>query len=190
MQSPDESFQELLLRLEQGRRLDNAGDDPIFYLIYSPALMLDIKRKIRTWTVKLQHAGWNPSVMSMAETVSDILGNHDLRDVCLEAEQDDPLNFPLINGTLASVLIDGEALLNRIRSRLKELEAGERNLLLITDVEALHPYLRIGTIEANLAGKFAVPTVILYPGTRSGRFSLSFLGMYPEDGNYRSVHIG
>ena len=63
-------------------------------------------------------------------------------------------------------------------------------LLLVTDLEALHPYLRIGTIEGQLSGKFCVPTVFLYPGVRTGKTKLSFLGFYPEDGSYRSVHIG
>jgi len=47
-----------------------------------------------------------------------------------------------------------------------------------------------GSLEQRLQGKFTVPTVILYPGKRAGRTSLRFLGIYPEDGNYRSVHIG
>jgi hypothetical protein len=54
----------------------------------------------------------------------------------------------------------------------------------------LHPYLRIGAIEQRLQGKVTVPVVILYPGTRRGQTNLSFLGIYPEDGNYRSIHIG
>ena len=32
--------------------------------------------------------------------------------------------------------------------------------------------------------------VFLYPGFRTGETKLKFLGFYPEDGNYRSVHIG
>ena len=39
-------------------------------------------------------------------------------------------------------------------------------------------------------GKFHIPTVFLYPGTRTGKTRLRFLGFYPEDGNYRSVHVG
>jgi hypothetical protein len=63
-------------------------------------------------------------------------------------------------------------------------------LLLVTDLEALHPFLRIGAIESQLQGKFHVPTVFLYPGVRTGKTRLKFLGFYPEDGNYRSVHVG
>jgi len=61
---------------------------------------------------------------------------------------------------------------------------------LVTDLEALHPFLRIGVIESQLQGKFHVPTVFLYPGIRTGKTRLKFLGFYPEDGNYRSVHVG
>jgi hypothetical protein len=50
--------------------------------------------------------------------------------------------------------------------------------------------MRIGAIEAQLQGKFHVPTVFFYPGTRTGKTRLRFLGFYPEDGNYRSVHVG
>lgn len=53
-----------------------------------------------------------------------------------------------------------------------------------------HPYMRIGSIEGQLQGKFSVPTVFLYPGIRTGKTRLKFLGFYPEDGNYRSVHVG
>ena len=45
-------------------------------------------------------------------------------------------------------------------------------------------------MEQRLQGKVPVPIIILYPGVRSGQTSLSFLGIYPDDGNYRSVHVG
>jgi hypothetical protein len=60
----------------------------------------------------------------------------------------------------------------------------------VTDLEALHPYMRIGVIEGQLSGEFRVPTIFLYPGERTGKTRLKFLGFYPEDGNYRSVHVG
>jgi hypothetical protein len=50
--------------------------------------------------------------------------------------------------------------------------------------------MRIGAIETKLAGKFQIPTIFLYPGERTGKTRLRFLGFYQEDGNYRSVHVG
>jgi len=73
---------------------------------------------------------------------------------------------------------------------LDGLQGREKAILLVTDLEALHPYLRIGALETKLYGKFSVPTVFFYPGERTGKTRLKFLGFYPEDGNYRSVHVG
>jgi len=81
-------------------------------------------------------------------------------------------------------------LLKRLEAMLQSLEGQRNALLLVTDLEALHPFLRIGAIESQLQGKFHVPTIFLYPGGRTGKTRLKFLGFYPEDGNYRSVHVG
>ena len=93
------------------------------------------------------------------------------------------------NKALANALNNG-ALQARLEEVLESLEGDARNILLITDIEALHPYMRIGAIESQLQGKFNIPTIFFYPGTRTGKTRLKFLGFYPEDGNYRSVHVG
>ena len=77
-----------------------------------------------------------------------------------------------------------------LEKKLATIANDEKALLLVTDLEALHPYMRIGSIESQLQGKFNVPTVFLYPGVRTGQTRLKFLGFYPEDGNYRSMHVG
>jgi hypothetical protein len=87
-------------------------------------------------------------------------------------------------------MLGGNGLLKRLEEALAPLEGNEKALMLVTDLEALHPFLRIGAIESQLQGKFHVPTVFLYPGVRTGKTRLKFLGFYPEDGNYRSVHVG
>ena len=87
-------------------------------------------------------------------------------------------------------MVGAKGLLPRLEARLTELEGKPQALLLVTDLEALHPYVRIGTIEGQLLGRFKLPTVFLYPGVRTGRTGLKFLGFYPSDGNYRSVHVG
>ena len=94
------------------------------------------------------------------------------------------------NKSLADILTADNALLKRLEAALQPLEGQQNALLLVTDLEALHPFLRIGAIESQLQGKFHVPTIFLYPGVRTGKTRLKFLGFYPEDGNYRSVHVG
>jgi len=87
-------------------------------------------------------------------------------------------------------LKNGQALQDKLENLLQSLEERKDAIVLVTDLEALHPYLRIGAVESQLQGKFTVPTVFLYPGVRVGKTSLKFLGFYPDDGNYRSVHVG
>jgi hypothetical protein len=101
-----------------------------------------------------------------------------------------PLDWSRTNKALADILTADNALLKQLEAALQPLEGQQSALLLVTDLEALHPFLRIGAIESQLQGKFHVPTIFLYPGVRTGKTRLKFLGFYPEDGNYRSVHVG
>jgi len=190
VESLQRSFDELKIRLDQGRGLSLTGDDPVWYLVFRPELMLAVKAKMKAWKAQLENAGWKMQTFSMAEAVHDILRKHTMRTIWLAAEADAPHEFDDINRTLTDALLANNALQSRIEQRLAELAGKEKTVLFVTDLEVLHPYLRVGTLEQRLQGKFTVPTVILYPGLRAGKTTLRFLGIYPEDGNYRSTHIG
>ncbi len=183
-------FNELRERIRSGRSLSNTGDDPVFYFVFSPQQMLEVKRCLKQWTAKLKIDGWTVHRFSMMDAVHEILQNHDLRDIWLLSEQDAPLDFETVNATLREALIADDAINKVLLGKLEQLTGRPQALLLVTDLEALHPYLRVGSIEQKLQGQFKAPTVFLYPGIRTGKTTLKFLGIYPEDGNYRSVHVG
>jgi len=190
MSSLQHSFDELRQRLNQGSGLNLATDDPVFYLVFRPEEMLEVKHKSRQWTAKLKLEGWNVHSFSMAIAIHEILHKNELWNLWLASEQEDPLNFEEINKTIADALTANNELRNRLLEKIESLQPENKDLLFVTDVEALHPYLRVDSLEQSLQGKFKVPTVIFYPGVRTGRTTLRFLGIYPEDGNYRSIHIG
>lgn len=190
MESLQQDFDELRQRLKRGRRFENAGDDPVYYLVFRPEKMLAVKRRMKQWRAKLELDGWKPHTFSMVEAIHRIFQKDAMREIWLQSEAEDPLEFEEINKTLADALTADDALKKMLENTLQGIAGQENALMLVTDLEALHPYLRVGTIEQQLQGRFTVPTVILYPGIRSGRTNLSFLGIYPEDGNYRSTHIG
>ena len=141
------------------------------------------------WTARFADDSWQVEVFSIAEQVGEILAAAPMRRIWLAADRKNPLDWAKTNQALANALTAKGQLQERLEALLAKLEGQARTIVLITDVEALHPYLRIGAIEAQLQGKFHVPTVFFYPGTRTGKTGLRFLGFYPEDGNYRSVHI-
>lgn len=190
MSSLKADFNELMERVRLGREFSHSSFEPIYYLVFHPGDILKVKGETPAWIAKLRNEGWEVTIFSMAEHVQDILTNAPLRNIWLEADRKAPQDWNRTNQSLANALTRNEPLQKRLESVLQDLEGKENAIVLVTDLEALHPYLRIGAIEAQLQGKFHVPTIFLYPGTRAGKTSLRFLGFYPEDGNYRSVHVG
>ncbi len=182
-------FDELMMRIRHGRQLGHASFEPIYYLIFPPRAILEVKRTLPAWIARLRNEGWEVHQFSLAKEISDILDHAPLRRIWLAADRKAPLTWEKTNQSLANALMNG-SLQGRLEALLTELEGNPHAILLVTDLEALHPYLRIGAIESQLAGKFHVPTVFFYPGERTGKTRLKFLGFYPEDGNYRSVHVG
>ena len=199
MLSLKDKFDEVCLRLGQGRRLESMGSDPIYYLVFPVSEILAVKRQTRAWVAKLEIQGWHVVTFSMAESVNAILRGHQLRKQWIMGEKlylsqtessGTPIEFRDINKTLAKALTDGSDLIGMLKAKIEEASSHPGGLLLLTDLEALHPYLRINSIEAQLQGMIRCPVVVLYPGKREGKTSLRFLEFYPADPNYRSEHIG
>lgn len=190
MSSVKADFDELRERIKHGRELGHASFEPIYYLVFSPDQILEVKRQTPAWISKLHQEGWEVHTFSVAEHVWSLLKEDPLWPLCVMQDKDAPLDWKRTNQALADILTSEGGLLKRLESALEPLEGNKNALVLVTDLEALHPFLRIGAIESQLQGKFHVPTIFLYPGVRTGQTRLKFLGFYPEDGNYRSVHVG
>jgi len=189
MSSLKADFNELIERIKAGREFGHSSFEPIFYLVFDPKKILEVKRQIPAWEAKLKNEGWKVHRFSIALEINKILNDAPLRKIWIKADSNAPMQWEKTNKSLANTLDNGP-LQTRLESILEDLESDSRNILLVTDIEALHPYMRIGAIESQLQGKFNIPTIFFYPGIRTGKTRLKFLGFYPEDGNYRSVHVG
>lgn len=190
MSSLQANFDELIGRIRRGRELGHAGFEPIYYLIFEPKKILEVKRKTPYWISRLKIEGWDVHCFSIATEIEAILQNDQRRALWLLADRKSPQDWQKANQSLSNALTNGKVLQKRLEDKLASLREEANAIVVVTDLEALHPYLRIGAIESQLQGKFNIPTVFLYPGVRTGKTSLRFLGFYPDDGNYRSVHVG
>jgi len=199
MHSLKDKFDEVCLRIKDGRRLESTGSAPIYYLVFPVREILEVKRQTKAWVAKLQNQGWNVVTFSFADAVSSILKNHKLRNTWLIGEKialakaKGPIpaaTLAEVNKTLGKALTEGPELLSMVRERMAEASSHSAGLFLLTDLEALHPYLRINSIEAEIQDEIHCPVIVLYPGKRDGKTSLRFLEFYPADPNYRSEHIG
>lgn len=189
MQSLDADFHELLDRIHYGRELGHAGFEPVYYLIFPPSKILEVKRQMPAWTAKLKNKGWAVHTFSISDNITAILENAPLRKIWIKADERSPADWEKTNQSLANALNSG-SLQSLIEKKLGELESIDNAILLVTDLEGLHPYMRIGALEQQLQGQFNSPAVFFYPGKRTGKTQLKFLNFYPDDGNYRSVHVG
>ena len=190
MSSLKDDFDELLARIRYGRDLGRASFEPIYYLVFHPRQILEVKRQTQGWISRLHQDGWKVNTFSLAEQIWSVLREDPFWSLCVEQDKMAPLDWPRTNKALADILTADHGLLKRLEEVLRQLDGQPNPLLLVTDLEALHPFLRIGAIESQLQGKFQAPAIFLYPGVRTGKTRLKFLGFYPDDGNYRSVHVG
>jgi hypothetical protein len=190
MSSLKADFDELRERIRQGRDLGSASFEPIFFLVFPPSSIIEAKRQTPAWVARLKQDGWQVTQFSVARAIEEILEADPRLAIWQGADQRSPLAWPRTNESLTGAVTGAKGLLQRLESQLAAMDGQQNHLLLVTDLEALHPYVRIGSIEGKLQGRFTVPTIFLYPGQRTGRTGLKFLGFYPSAGNYRSVHVG
>jgi len=190
MSSLKADFDELCERIRRGRELGHASFEPVYYLVFPPEQILDVKRQTPAWMAKLHQEGWDIHTFSIVEQIWILLKGDPFWSLWVTEDKSAPLDWPRTNKALADILTTENGLLKRLEQALQPLEGQQNALLLVTDLEALHPFMRIGAMESQLQGKFHAPTIFLYPGVRTGKTRLKFLGFYPEDGNYRSVHVG
>ncbi len=190
MSSLKADFDELRKRVQVGREFDHASFEPIHYLIFPPDQILEVKRQTPAWIAKLHQDGWAVETFSISKHIWALLQEDPFWPLCVSQDEEAPQDWERTNKALADIIKSKSGLLEHLKDTLGALESERNTVLLVTDLEALHPFLRIGVIESQLQGMFHVPTIFLYPGVRTGKTRLKFLGFYPEDGNYRSVHVG
>lgn len=190
MEQLDLKFKQILDYLSDSTTSSHhTGDKQICYLTYPFEDILTVKRKLTTWMSLSAHYDYNTHVLSIGDTIQDFLKNNPRRSNWLAFTEIEYLEdlHELYKG-LSSAVVQNRVLETAILQKQKEVLKGTKPLLVITDLEGIHPYTRFGPVEQNIYNQIEIPIIILYPGKLSGS-SLEFLGFYPPDGNYRSKHF-
>jgi hypothetical protein len=73
MSSLRDSFNELLARMRHGRDLGQTSYKPIYYLVFPPRQILEVKRELPAWMARLRNENWVLHRFSMAQAVADVL---------------------------------------------------------------------------------------------------------------------
>ena len=125
MSSLKQDFDELVTRIKQGREFHHASFEPIYYLVFSPKQIIEVKRQTKAWIQMLQKQGWNMHTFSIAEHVNDILNSVPAfrRNIWLKQDAAAPQEWTKTNNSLANTLNDKDkGLQTRLEQKINDLE--------------------------------------------------------------------
>lgn len=186
----DNKFKKVMEYLELPDINHHTGAKQICYLTYDPELTIEVKRNVASWIALAKGYDFNCTVLSMASVINDFFRNNSRRNNWsippVTSSFEDIIEFYKVD--LGSMIVDNMIIEKAILNEQQQIISHSKPLLIITDLEAIHPFTRFGPIEQKIYTEVEIPIIILYPGRLSGS-SLDFFGFYPPDGNYRSKHF-
>ncbi len=138
-------------------------------------LTIDLQ-KLLIDRIKAQGAEWVERVIQMEERMGHIQLDRGLNYLT------DKL-LPLVEGP-TGLASDCRRLIKDFTE--KNPDQADRTLVLIGRAGGLYPFFRSSALLRHLDGQTGnVPVVLLYPGSRQGSTSLSFMGVLNSDSDYR-----
>jgi hypothetical protein len=185
----DKRYTDLLDYMVQPKSYDHSGDKTICYLTFKSEEIQYVKKRLNEdWLHLARHRELEPIILSLHEVLKAFFSKDEYRIEAGEDASEDEYEMRDVYDSLGENLKNKEVIEQAIISKQEEVKALRNGVLLVTDIEAIHPFTRFGPIEQKIYSEIHVPIIIMYPGEMSGS-ALKFLGFYPEDGNYRSKHF-
>ena len=185
MQLYEQKFENALAYMQSPGVLNPTGDKPICYVIYDVEDVMEIRNLINTsLKPKAAFYGYKMHVLSINDIIQDYIQNNEYKDLYWEGDVPEKDLYDSIRTEInsSSCIEDG------IIAKQDEIKNDGNPLLVIKDLEMIHPYSKIGAIENAIYNKIEIPIIILYPGSAQGT-ARTFLNIYTMDGNYRSKNF-
>lgn len=186
------------LLAEGGPRISTMRNYNFAIVPYRPSDELALRRKIRSLTGRLRAAGFHVHAISLHRLLlarlralePEFLAATAAREKRLFAR--DPGRALAHLGEVVGPLIEGPDgiaadVIGEIAAYADTLPSpSARSVVLIGRAGALYPFFRSSALLKHIDGHTRnLPVVLLYPGERRGRSSLSFMGVLAPDGDYR-----
>jgi hypothetical protein len=187
MQLYEQKIEDALTYLCRPDILHPTGDRPICYVNYDVEDAMVVNRMVGSHLIpKAHYYGFTDTkVVSLANELRNYIDKHDYYDLwCNDEIQEDELYNSIRNEVL-----ENKVLPNRILDIQDEMSKLEHPLLVMKDLEFIHPFDKIGRVEQVIYNQIEIPMLVLYPGRVQGANARTFLNIYPMDGSYRSENF-
>lgn len=189
MDSLTNKFKEALGLLEAPDTGHHVGDKQLVYLTFDVSEVQQAKRLTPQWVKVASHAGYELEILSIAKVLNAFFVENPNRESWFEFDNaQEKWEMEELFKDLGSNVKNNKVIEQAILEAQERIKGNKKAVLLVTDLETLHPFSRFGPVEQSMYNQIEIPMIVLYPGKRSGS-ALKFLGFYPEDGNYRSKHL-
>ena len=185
MERYEDKIEKALQALKNPSRTDARGNAPIVYMVYQPEDVMQVRDIVDTFLrAKAEYYGFKTHFLSIGDLVDKFISNHDYRDIWTDptVAEDEMYN------SIKQAITSEEYFEKTILEKQAEISSTPDALLVLKDVEMLHPFYMMGVIENKIYNNITVPILVLYPGETQGT-ARSFLGVYNQDGNYRSPNF-
>jgi len=193
MTMSDSSLKQRLTDLERklvaGEPLGPSTDMPFAILVYEPNEELNLRAEVQRLATRLRCPSRRVEVIDLGELMWQCLEEHPAGPHTLYEVEAESREFGQVLDE-ARALVRGRRpgtlgpLETRIASRLSDLEPAESIAFLVRAGE-LFPIHRTSALLERLMHEVRVPTVLFYPGRRTGAAELSFMGVSEPSPNYR-----
>jgi len=194
---------------ENGPQISTMGNFPFAILQYQPEDEYLMRQQVADLVNDLRHEGWIAKNISLfgllikrlkaideeEDVLDDFLGDESLIETYIADEKrlyqkqglDRSLRY--LQEKLANEIEGHDGLASDILTEIKEIVdqgATKKTVVFLSRTGALYPFHKTSGLLRYLDGKtFNIPVILLYPGTRQGTTSLSFMGEYEADRDYR-----
>jgi hypothetical protein len=193
-----EALRRDLIDPEDGPRISTMRNYRFAIVQYSPEHEYAMRTEVQRLVSELEAKGWFVLTIDLEKLLLDRIrcqpGDWSEKVIAMEqrmAERqlDRGLNYlkskllPLVEGS-DGLAGDCKKLIQGFVQ--KHPDKADQTLVLIGRAGGLYPFFRTSALLRHLDGKTGnVPVVLLYPGTKQGPTSLSFMGLLNPDSDYR-----
>jgi hypothetical protein len=187
-----ERLEPLLKSKELVKEISTYQGVPFALFAYPPTAERELRKEVQMLATRIEHETTRKvTSISMAELLWEAIRTAYPPDgkALFEAErgmagQDPERRLEVLQETIRSVVSEICPLPKLITERVAGLDPA-RNLVFLTRVGALYPAYRASALLENLMGEVRVPTILFYPGTRTGTNTLRFMDSLEALHGYR-----
>ncbi len=185
MQQYEDKIEKALLYLKSPSKLSPTGYSPIVYMVYDPEDAFVVRSLIDSFIQpKAAYHQFTTHVVSIGAILDKFVNSHEYLSIWASPSVKEAQLYTSIKQEVEKSEFIEQALLDQ----QEEFASEQQPLMIIKDLEMLHPFNMIGVIENKIYNRIRVPMLVLYPGETQGT-ARSFMGIYNQDGNYRSINF-